>query len=233
MYTTCMRLVSNVKTMGYFNSLGSTALEVGSIKVNTINLARIAYESANEEEYFKILKEKTILCCQTLDVIRHIIKRNIEKGLLPNYSCGALHLESQYNTIGIIGIYEAVQKFDYTYKDEFGNTFYTEKGLQFAKDLLKVITDTKEEFAKDKDYMINIEQIPGERAAAVLMQKDMIFFPDEVYELPLYSNQFIPLGVKTTLYEKIRISAELDQACSGGSIAQNIWALYRVIYTVL
>ena len=54
MYTTCMRLVSNVKTMGYFNSLGSTALEVGSIKVNTINLARIAYESANEEETFTV-----------------------------------------------------------------------------------------------------------------------------------------------------------------------------------
>ena len=215
----CCRLVSNVNNMGYFNSIGGTALEVGSIKVNTINLARIAYESSTKEEYFNLLKEKTVLCCQTLDVIRHIIKRNIEKGLLPNYTCGALHMESQYNTIGIIGIYEAIQKYGLTYKDEFGNTFYTDEGLQFAKDLLKCITDTKEEFAKDKDYMINIEQIPGERAAAVLMQKDQMFFPNEAYELPLYGNQFIPLGVKTTLNEKIRISAELDKACSGGSIS--------------
>jgi len=213
------RLVSNVEKIGYFNSIGGTALEVGSIKVNTINLARIAYESSTKEEYFKSLKERTILCCETLDVIRHIIKRNIEKGLLPNYTCGALHMESQYNTIGIIGIYEAVQKFGFTYQDEFGNTFYTDEGLQFAKDLLKCLTDTKEEFAKDKDYMINIEQIPGERAAAVLMQKDQMFFPEEAYELPLYGNQWIPLGVKTTLNEKIRISAELDRACSGGSIA--------------
>ena len=67
--------------------------------------------------------------------------------------------------------------------------------------------------------MINIEQIPGERAAAVLMQKDMIFYPNEVYELPLYSNQWIPLGVKTTLAEKIRISAELDKSCSAGAIS--------------
>ena len=213
------RLVSNIEKMSYFNSIGGSALEVGSVKVNTINLARIAYESPTKEDYFKLLKEKTILCCETLDVIRHIIERNIEKGLLPTYTSGAVSLKSQYNTIGIIGIYEAIQKYRLTYKDEFGNTFYTDEGLQFAKDLLKCITDTKEEFAKDKDYMINIEQIPGERAAAVLMQKDQIFFPDEIYELPLYGNQFIPLGVKTTLAEKIRISAILDKACSGGSIS--------------
>jgi ribonucleoside-triphosphate reductase len=213
----CCRLVSDINTP-FFNSIGGTALEVGSIKVNTINLARIAYETNTKEEYMKLLEEKTILCLQTLDVIRHIIKRNIEKGLLPNYSCGALHLESQYNTIGIIGIYEAIQKFGFTYKDEFGNTFYTDEGLQFAKDFMQKMIDVKTEFAKDKDYMINIEQIPGERAAAVLMQKDQIFFPDEAYELPLYGNQFIPLGVKTTLQEKVRVSAVLDAACSGGSI---------------
>lgn len=205
--------------MGYFNSISGSALEVGSVKVNTINLARIAYESPTKEDYFKLLKEKVILCCQTLDVIRHIIKRNIEKGLLPNYTCGALHMESQYNTIGIIGIYEAIQKYGYTYRDEFGNTFYDDDGLQFAKDILNCITKTKEEFGSDKSYMINIEQIPGERAAAVLMQKDQIFFPDEAYELPLYSNQWIPLGVKTTLAEKIRISAELDKSCSAGAIS--------------
>lgn len=51
------------------------------------------------------------------------------------------------------------------------------------------------------------------------MQKDMMFFPDEKYELPLYGNQWIPLGVKTTLQEKVRLSAALDKACNGGSIA--------------
>ena len=67
--------------------------------------------------------------------------------------------------------------------------------------------------------IINIEQIPGERAAAVLMQKDQQFYPNEAYELPLYGNQWIPLGVKTTLDTKIKLSAILDKACNGGSIA--------------
>lgn len=59
----------------------------------------------------------------------------------------------------------------------------------------------------------------AERAAAVLKQKDQLLFPDESYELPLYGNQWIPLGVKCTMAEKVRLSAELDRACNGGSIA--------------
>jgi len=215
----CCRLISDVKNLGYFNSIGGTALEVGSIKVNTVNLARIAYENSTKEDYLVALKDLVILNLQALDCVRGIIERNIKKGLLPNYSKDVMSMESQYNTIGIIGVYEALQKFGYTNKDEFGNTFYSTDGIEFAKDILKMITDTKNDFGTNKDYQINIEEIPAERAAAILMEKDRFFYPDEAYELPLYGNQWIPLGVKTTLQEKIRLSAILDKACSGGSIA--------------
>lgn len=215
----CCRLVSDVKNLGYFNSIGGTALEVGSVKVNTINLARLSYESVNKEEYLELLKEKVVLCCQTLDVVRNIIARNISKGLLPNYTKNVINLSSQYNTIGIIGIYETLQKFGLTYKDEFGYTYYSDEGIEFAKEILATITQVKDDFAKNKDYNINIEEIPAERAACVLMEKDKIFYPNEKYELPMYGNQWIPLGVKTTLNEKIKLSAILDKACSGGSIA--------------
>lgn len=215
----CCRLVSDIKDLGYFNSIGGTALEVGSIKVNTINLARLAYSSTTPAELFANLKNAATLCLDTLDSVRHIIKRNIEKGLLPNYSKHIMNMASQYNTIGVIGIYETLQHFDMTSKDEFGNTFYTDEGLKFAEDILQTINTVKNNYIKDKDYSANIEEIPGERAAAVLMQKDMMFFPDEKYELPLYGNQWIPLGVKTTLQEKVRLSAALDKACNGGSIA--------------
>ena len=214
----CCRLKSNIKDLGYFNSIGGTALEVGSVKVNTINLARLAYETC-KNDYLDALREKTVLCLKALDCIRHIIQRNVEKGLLPNYSLGILNMQSQYNTIGIIGIYEALQKYGFTYQDQFGYTYYTDEGVEFSKEVLATIHEVKDEFVKDKDYMINIEQIPGERAAAILMEKDKIFYPNEKYELPLYGNQWIPLGVKTTIQEKVRLSAILDDACSGGSIA--------------
>lgn len=217
----CCRLVSNIENLGFSFSIGGTALEVGSVKCATINLARISYETETKEDYLKQLKDEVILNCRLLDRIRYIIKRNIDKGLLPNYTHGLIHLKNQYNTIGIIGIYETLQKFGLTQKDILGNTSYTEEGLQFAKDILKTINDVKEEFRKDEnvDYMINIEQIPGERAAAILMEKDKQLYPNERYELPLMGNQWIPLGVKCTLDEKIKLSAELDKACNGGSIA--------------
>lgn len=215
----CCRLVSDVKNLGYFNSIGGSALEVGSIKVNTINLARIAYESETQEDYIKELREKVTLDLKALDAIRGIIQRNIEKGLLPNYTYKIMNMSSQYNSIGIIGIYEALQKYGMTYKDEFGYTYYTEEGVEFAKKILAVINEEKDKFTADKDYSANIEQIPGERAASILMQKDMFFYPDQAYELPLYGNQWIPLGVKTSIKEKVKLSATLDKACNGGSIA--------------
>lgn len=215
----CCRLVSDIKNLGYFNSIGGSALEVGSIKVNTINLARLAYMSKDKNDYLKNLREATILSLDTLDVIRHILERNIEKGLLPNYSRKIINLSSQYNTIGIIGIFETLQKFGLTKEDEFGNTYYTDEGLDFAKQILATINETKNEYTKDKNYSANVEEIPAERAAAILMQKDKIFYPNEKYSLPLYGNQWIPLGVKTTLAEKVRLSAALDKACNGGSIA--------------
>ena len=51
------------------------------------------------------------------------------------------------------------------------------------------------------------------------MRKDKFFYPDaDIYDLPLYGNQFIPLGIKTTLEERVRIASEFDKYCNGGSI---------------
>lgn len=228
----CCRLKSSIKDLGYFNSIGGSALEVGSVKVNTVNLARIAYETGSKEEYLSLLARKVVLALKVLDRVRHIIKRNAEKGLLPNYTLGIMSMTSQYNTIGIIGLYEALQEFGFTRRDEMGCVYYTEEGVEFAKEILSTINRVKNEFTVDKDYMANIEQIPGERAAAVLMQKDRMLFPDKEYELPLYGNQWIPLGVKTTLAEKVRLSAILDDACGGGSIAHiNIEAPFNNLDT--
>ena len=216
----CCRLLSDVKELGYFNSIGGTSLEVGSIKVNTINLARLAYEN-KKADYLEALEKKVYLCLQVLDIIRDIIRRNVEKGLLPNYTHKLINMDSQYSTIGIIGVYETLQKYRMVEKDEFGYTFYSDSGIDFAKSIFDSINKAKEKFIEDNDikYSINIEQIPGERAASILMEKDKFFYPKEKYELPLYGNQWIPLGVKTSIDEKIKLSAILDKACNGGSIA--------------
>ena len=216
----CCRLKSNIDDLGYFNSIGGTALKVGSVKVSTINLARLALEHPNDEKNYLIaLRDIVELDCKALDVVRHIIKRNVEKGLLPNFSEGLVDFEHLYNTIGFIGIYETMKTFGYVRVDEFGNTFYTDEANAFGKKIFEVIHRTKEQFALDKDYKINCEQIPGESAAAKLKRADAMLFEDAVVDdLPLYGNQFIPLGIKTTLQERIRIASLFDSYCNGGSI---------------
>lgn len=202
-----------------FNSIGGTALKVGSVKVNTVNLARLALENDTEEKYLSALGKLVWLDLEALDCVRHIIQRNVEKGLLKNFSLGLIDFEHLYNTVGFIGIYETMKTFGYTAQDELGNTFYTDDAERFGKAIFDTIHAVKAEFAKDKDYQINCEQIPGETAAAKLMKKDAFFFPRSVVrDLPLYGNQFIPLGIKTTLQERIRIAAMFDRFCNGGSI---------------
>ena len=217
----CCRLKSNIEDLGYFNSIGGTALKVGSVKVSTINLARIALDTKTEEEYLKELEHRVEVDLQALDAVRHIIKRNVDKGILPNFSHGLIDFEHLYNTIGFIGIYETMKKFGYTKNDEFGNTFYTEKASAFGEKIFKVMRETADKFLKENecDYQVNTEQIPGESAAVKLMLKDKFFYPKaKIYDLPLYGNQFIPLGIQTTLQERVRIAAEFDRYCSGGSI---------------
>ena len=215
----CCRLKSNIEDLGYFNSIGGAALRVGSVKVSTLNLARLAYENDTEKDYLVALKELTELNLKVLDCIRHIINRDVEKGLLPNYSKGLIDMTSQYNTIGVMGIYEVMKTFGYVYQDELGNTFYKDEAFTFGKKIFDVIHNTKSQFALDKDYMINIEAIPGESAAVKMLKADRMLYPDKVVEdLPLYGNQFIPLGIKTTLQERIKIAAAFDEYCNGGSI---------------
>lgn len=217
----CCRLLSDTSKLGAFiNSIGGTALSIGSIKVNTINLMRIAYEAVSqnhlsEEKYLRILKSRVELCCKTLDVIRHIIQRNTEKGLLPNYQDGGIDMSKQYSTVGILGLFEVIEHFGYTSTDEFGNISYTDDGIEFASKIFKVINDVKDGFTDE--YSFNIESVPAERAAVILCQKDNLIY--DTNEKFIYSNQWIPLSAKCTLNEKLRLSAVLDAKCSGGAIA--------------
>jgi ribonucleoside-triphosphate reductase len=215
----CCRLLSDTsKLKGFINSIGGTALSIGSVKVNTINLVHIFYElgeEITEKKYLNLLKKRTTLCCKVLDRVRYIIQRNIEKGLLPNYCDGGIEMDKQYCTVGILGLYEVMEKFGYITTDLFGNKFYSEAGIEFAEQIFNVLNETKDNFTDE--YSFNIESVPAERAAVNLCAKDNALF--DVHEDFIYSNQWIPLTAKCTINEKIRTSAILDNKCSGGAIA--------------
>ena len=214
----CCRLKSDITDL-YFNSIGGTALEVGSVKVATLNLARVAYQSASEQEYLVRLRNLVEKDLKILDVVRGIIKRNIEKGLLPTYSYGLKSLKSQYNTVGINGIFETMKTFGYTREDEFGNTYYLPEAYDFGRRIFQTITNIGDIFCLDKDYKWNKEQVPAEQAAAKMQQADELLFPEKVVkDLPLYGNQWLPLGIKATIQERTKVCSAFDEFCTGGSI---------------
>lgn len=212
----CRLLSDTSKLNAFINSIGGTALSIGSVKVNTINLMRIALETeCDEKKYLALLKKRALLCCKALDTVRHIISRNVEKGLLPNYQDGAVEIDKQYCTMGILGLYEVIEAFGYTTTDEFGYISYTDEGIEFASKIFEVLNEVKDSFTDA--YSFNIESVPAERAAVILCQKDNVIY--DLDDKFIYSNQWIPLSAKCTIQEKLRLSSILDEKCSGGSIA--------------
>ena len=233
----CCRLKSDVTDL-YFNSIGGSALKVGSVKVCTLNIARLAYQATTqylpankdiiptskeitsaEQDFLVRLRNLTELNLKILDVQRDIIRRNVEKNLLPSFSSGLVDFEHLYSTIGINGIYEAIKTFGYIKVDEFGNTSYTEEAYSLGRRIFNVIKTCIDNFSLDKNYKFNIEQVPAEQAAAKMQAADKFLYPDKVVEdLPLYGNQWIPLGIKATILERTKICAAFDSYCNGGSI---------------
>ena len=213
----CCRLLSDTKKLDAFiNSIGGTALSVGSCRVSTINLVRIAYESEfDKKKYLKILKDRVLLDCKALTSMRHIIERNIEKGLLPNYQDGAVELDKQFCTIGGIGMYEVMDLFGLIHTDEFGNKSYSDEAVDFASQILDTINAVKDNF--ECDFSFNVEMIPAENCAGVICTADNLLFEQDKYFI--YSNQWIPLTEKCTIQEKCRLGHLFDAKCGGGCIA--------------
>lgn len=213
----CCRLLSDTNKLDAFiNSIGGTALSVGSCRVSTINLVRIGYESKlNKKKYIEILRDRTLLDCKALTAMRHILKRNIEKGLLPNYQDGAVELDKQFCTIGGIGMFEVMDMFGLIDVDEFGNKSYSNEAVEFASQILDTMNEVKDNF--ECDFSFNIEMIPAENCAGVICQADNLIYEQNKYFI--YSNQWIPLTEKCTIQEKCRLGNLFDAKCGGGCIA--------------
>lgn len=213
----CCRLLSDTKKLDAFiNSIGGTALSVGSCRVSTVNLVRIAYEAkCNKKKYLEILKDRVLLDCKALTAMRRVLERNIEKGLLPNYQDGAVELDKQFCTIGGIGMYEVMDMFGYINTDDFGNKSYSDEGVEFATEILTAMNEVKDTF--ECDFTFNIEMIPAENCAGVICTADNLLYEQDKYFI--YSNQWIPLTEQCTIQEKCRLGSLFDKQCGGGCIA--------------
>lgn len=209
--SSCCRLRSD-KENKYFSTLSGAGTKIGSIGVCTINLPRLAYLSKGDINLFKDIFKKDIVLAQRINGIkRTIIKSAIDKKMVPVYNLGYVLLKTQYSTLGINGLYEALQILGYDITEE--------EGLKFAEDLLDFMNTCNDEMGDELKMPVNAEQIPAENVAVKLSKKCRMLGYNNKYDI--YSNQFVPLtysGKGSDLLTKVKIQGALDKRLSGGSI---------------
>ncbi|MGC8901781.1 MAG: anaerobic ribonucleoside-triphosphate reductase [Fervidobacterium sp.] len=223
----CCRLTSSTKELkskqfilgkeklsGMSNSIGGSDLNIGSFKVVTINLPRIALVSKSKEKFKQILMMKIRLVQKVLASIRSIIQERIQQGVLPLYNLGLMDLNRQYGTIGINGLFEAMEILGLTYEDIDG-VKYTQEGEKFISEILDEMKNLSDEAFDLYGFTFNIEQVPAEKAAVTLAQKDKLLYNTSY---TLYSNQWLPLTTDTDMLNRIRYSGIYDKKVSGGAI---------------
>lgn len=207
--SSCCRLRSNLKeAKEYTNSFGVGGVSIGSHRVVTLNLPQAAYEAEDWADFKKIVEHRIGMAHDILDLHREKMKQLAESGRLPLYKYGFMHLQRQFSTLGFIGLYECLELQGWDIK--------TEEGSLKAKEILDLMNTMNEKRAAVTGNMYNLEQIPGESAAANLAKKDKLQFEDVKYTL--YSNQYIPLETPVDLAERIVAQGKFDSMCGGGSI---------------
>jgi anaerobic ribonucleoside-triphosphate reductase len=207
--SSCCRLRSDTENE-YFNSFGSGSSKIGSLGVCTINFPRLAWKSEGNVEKFLASIEELVQDSQDVNnAKRHIVQKRIDNGNHPLYSLGFMALSKQYSTVGVNGLYEAVQI--------MGHDIMTKEGQEFTLRVLKTINEYNDKLQKKYNAPHNVEQIPAENVAIKLAEKDRLLKFNDVYDI--YSNQFIPLVVKADLLDRIELQGLFDSHFSGGAIA--------------
>jgi len=203
---------------------GSNPL-TGSIGVVTVNLPRLAYLSKSESEFFTRLWETMNIAKKSLEIKRKIVEEQTEKGLYP-YSAHYLRdvkLKSgsfwfnHFNTIGLIGMNEAIQNLfgrEYDLTSQFGQQFAV-KTLNYMRDVIKDIQE-------ETGHYYNLEATPAEGTAYRLAKHDKERFPDIITagtNEPYYSiSSQLPVGFTDDIFETLELQDELQSLYTGGTV---------------
>lgn len=212
--SSCCRLLSNLDNMPKIDTFGNGSIgSIGSVRVVTINLPRIALKSGgNKEKFFELLNSQLENTRDLLQVHREdIIQRRIDAGFLKFFEpLKWLNIKRYFSTFGIIGVFETnnLMGFDIRSKD----------GIEFTTEMLKFIEEFARNTSKKTGFFTNVEEIPGESVATKFVEKDKILFGEDKIPFTMYSNQYLPLIVDASIPERIKISGRFQDILSGGGI---------------
>jgi anaerobic ribonucleoside-triphosphate reductase len=195
------------------NSFGGEGIAIGSHRVNTINLKRVALEAKDYKSFLALLDKRVEDAIKILKAHKELIKYTAEKKLQKFISNGWVNLNNLFSTVGIIGSYEMSETLKEKFKDKAGHF-----DKDYIEEALRTIEASVEKYSREYEVYGNIEEIPGESMAVKLPKVDKVLFGEELVYEEMYSNQFIPLWHDSTIYERMEADGKYQQLLTGGGI---------------
>ncbi|MDD4112169.1 MAG: ribonucleoside triphosphate reductase [Herbinix sp.] len=203
------------KSGGFFGAGEST----GSVGVVTINLPRIAYLSASEDEFFTRLDRMMDISARSLKVKRNVISKLMKEGLYPYTRRYLGTFDNHFSTIGLLGMNEVGLNAKWLGED-MTHTDTKEFGIKTLNYMRKRLSDYQEEYGD----LYNLEASPAESTSYRLAKHDRKYFPDiktagKLGDTPYYTNSsHLPVGYTEDIFEALDIQDELQTLYTSGTV---------------
>lgn len=187
----------------------------GSIGVVTINLPRIGYLSRSTAEFFDRLDRLMDLAAHSLVMKRKVITRLLEAGLFPYTRRYLQHLDNHFNTIGIVGMNEAMINF-------WGKDLLHPESQEFAVEVLEHMRNRLADYQEKTGELFNLEATPAESTSYRLAKHDRERYADIITsgeEEPYYTNSTqLPVGFTDDIFDALDLQDELQTKYTGGTV---------------
>lgn len=202
------------KSGGFFGSGEST----GSIGVVTINIPKIAYQSSNEEDFYKRLDSIMDLSAKSLKRKREIITRLLEEGLYPYTKHYLGTFANHFSTIGLVGMNEACLNAKWIRAD-----LTDKKAQKFTKEVLNHMRERLSDYQQKYGDLYNLEATPAESTSYRLAKHDKEQFPHIITAnengTPYYTNSsHLPVGFTSDIFDALDIQDELQPLYTSGTV---------------
>lgn len=203
------------KTGGFFGSGEST----GSVGVVTINMPRIAYQAADEADFYRRLDRMMDIAARSLKIKRNVISKLLEEGLYPYTKRYLGNFDNHFSTIGLVGMNEAGLNAKWLRAD------LSDKRVQtFTKDVLNHMRERLSDYQEQYGDLYNLEATPAESTSYRLAKHDKEKWPDIITagnegDTPYYTNSsHLPVDYTTDIFDALDIQDELQTLYTSGTV---------------
>ena len=203
------------KSGGFFGSGEST----GSVGVVTINMPRIAYLSANKDDFFKRLNRLMDISARSLKIKRGVISKLLEEGLYPYTKRYLGSFDNHFSTIGLIGMNEVGLNANWLRAD-----MTAKETQEFTKEVLNHMRNRLSDYQEEYGDLYNLEATPAESTTYRLAKHDRKRWPDiktagKQGDVPYYTNSsHLPVDYTTDIFDALDIQDELQTLYTSGTV---------------